>query len=362
MSVAFHDIDHSYGAVPVLEAVNLSAAAGEVLCLLGPSGSGKTTLLRLAAGLERVQRGRIQIDERIVADAQQHCAPEHRGVGLVFQEHVLYPHLSVHDNIGFGLATLPSETREARIADQLAAVDLVGFGQRYPHTLSGGQQQRVALARSLAPRPKVLLMDEPFASVDSNLRRRLRAQTRRVLKQQQTTTVIVTHDAEEALALADRMAVLEGGRLLQAGTPAQLWEQPARVSVATLLLGGDPVPVDVSQSGIQCAYGTLPLDRFLDLRTTPETGPAALVLRPGQVRLVPSAEAPAVIADRRFAGTVEQVVLQSTATPAAAPLTLELQAGGLPPVGSGVRFEWAPDAGLLYDPPRAWSQGQPTAS
>ncbi|MGI9324714.1 MAG: ABC transporter ATP-binding protein, partial [Pseudomonadales bacterium] len=227
MSLTFTQVNHSFGSQVVLSEVTLTAERGEILCLLGPSGSGKTTLLRLAAGLEVLQAGTISVDEQLLADAKVHTPPEQRGVGLVFQDHVLYPHLTVAENVGFGLANRPQGEADEMVARQLAAVDLLAFAERYPHTLSGGQQQRVALARAMAPEPAVMLLDEPFASVDSGLRRRLREQARLSLKATDAVTLVVTHDAEEAMELGDRIAYLWQGQLAQLGTPAALWRTPA---------------------------------------------------------------------------------------------------------------------------------------
>ena len=190
---------------------------GEILCLVGPSGCGKTTALHLAAGLERLRRGEIRIGNDIVAGSGIHQPPEERGVGLVFQEFALFPHLSVVGNIAFGLRNHSGRAARATVADLLDMVGLAGYGGKYPHMLSGGEQQRVALARALAPQPRVLLLDEPFSGLDVRLRESVREQTLGILRDIGTTALIVTHDAEEAMYLGDRIAVLQGGRLLQAG-------------------------------------------------------------------------------------------------------------------------------------------------
>jgi iron(III) transport system ATP-binding protein len=226
-------VSHAYGDNQVLDNVSLMIPAGELVCLLGPSGSGKSTLMRLAAGLERLQQGNIVIDDEIVADMDRHVPPEHRGIGLMFQDYALFPHLSVLDNVTFGLRGKPkAERRAMEVLDQ---VRMVPHAQSYPHMLSGGQQQRVALARALAPVPKVLLLDEPFSGLDSNMRGQVREETLTVLKANGVATVMVTHDPEEAMFMADRIKVLgDNGRILQAGRPHEIYYHPQHEFVAKL--------------------------------------------------------------------------------------------------------------------------------
>ncbi len=226
-------VSHAYGDNNVLDNVSLMIPAGELVCLLGPSGSGKSTLMRLAAGLERLQQGMIVIDDEIVADKDRHVPPEHRGIGLMFQDFALFPHLSVLDNVAFGLCGKPKAERRAR--DLLDQVDMTLHAQSYPHMLSGGQQQRVALARALAPEPRVLLLDEPFSGLDSSMRGQIREETLTVLKANGVATVMVTHDPEEAMFMADRIKVLgNNGRTLQAGRPHDIYYHPEHEFVAKL--------------------------------------------------------------------------------------------------------------------------------
>lgn len=357
MSVAFRDINHSFGRQEILHGVSLNVADGEILCLLGPSGSGKTTLLRLAAGLETLQAGVIEICGETVADAHaQHAArvqqpPEDRSVGLVFQDHVLYPHMTVAQNVGFGLSQEAPPARTARVADMLETVGLTAFAQRYPHTLSGGQQQRVALARALARSPALMLLDEPFASVDSNLRRRLQAETRLQLKAAGTTTIVVTHDASEALALGDRIAYLEAGRLVQQGTPQELWRRPATLAVATALLEVDAFPVTVTNSEVRSAFGVFARDAFVDQRSAAGVD-AIAVLRPYAValQLPVRNEAPVTLADRRFASQGEQVLLRSAAAPDAPTLALTVSSADQILLNGPAVLALAPRAGFLFDP------------
>ncbi len=226
-------VSHAYGDNHVLDNVSLMIPAGELVCLLGPSGSGKSTLMRLAAGLERLQQGNIVIDDEIVADKDRHVPPEHRGIGLMFQDYALFPHLSVIDNVAFGLCGKPKAARRAM--DVLDQVGMIPNAQSYPHMLSGGQQQRVALARALAPEPKVLLLDEPFSGLDTSMRGQIREQTLTVLKANGVATVMVTHDPEEAMFMADRIKVLgNNGRILQAGRPHDIYYHPQHEFVAKL--------------------------------------------------------------------------------------------------------------------------------
>ena len=209
--LSFEDIRHGYHGRETLRGVSLTAEPGEVLCLLGPSGSGKTTLLRIAAGIEAQLSGRLLLNDREVAGPSVFVPPEQRGIGLMFQDFALFPHISVVENVRFGLTAMPA--REG-ISEAMAALERVGLAhcaQKYPHALSGGEQQRVALARALAPRPGVLLMDEPFSGLDSRLKDTVRADTLAILRETRATAVVVTHDAEEAMRMADRIALLRDG-------------------------------------------------------------------------------------------------------------------------------------------------------
>ncbi|UUP19318.1 Spermidine/putrescine import ATP-binding protein PotA [Nitratireductor thuwali] len=231
--LAFENISHRFApGEPTLDDVSLAAEPGEVLCLLGPSGSGKTTLLRIAAGIETQNSGRILLNEREISGPDVYVPPEERSIGLVFQDFALFPHLTILDNVRFGLTALSNEEarREAMIA--LSRVGLEGYAAAYPHVLSGGEQQRVALARALAPRPAVLLMDEPFSGLDSRLKDSVRAETLAILRQSRATAIVVTHDAEEAMRMGDRIALLREGRLVQIGTAEELYLRPVDLFVA----------------------------------------------------------------------------------------------------------------------------------
>mgnify|MGYP001809880117 FL=1 len=225
-ALAFDGVTHRYGASLAVDNLSLTIGAGEIVCLCGPSGCGKSTLLRIAAGLEGLQHGALRLGGRVVAGKGFSEPPERRGVGLVFQDYALFPHLSILDNVCFGLTKLPAAERR-RLA--LAALEQVGMEEhaaKYPHQLSGGQQQRAALARALAPSPAVLLLDEPFSGLDARLREQVRDETLQVLKRNGAATLLVTHDSEEAMFLADRIALMRAGKLAQTGAPLDLYARP----------------------------------------------------------------------------------------------------------------------------------------
>ncbi len=227
-------ISHAFGSHKVLSEVSVFAAPGELVCLLGPSGCGKTTLLRLAAGLETLQTGQVEINGTVVADGKDRhqMPPEQRGVGLMFQDYALFPHLNVRDNIAFGLDPVKGGRRSQWIDEALATMGLTAYADAYPHTLSGGQQQRVALIRALAPGPQILLLDEPFSGLDVTRRAQIRADTLELVKKSGVATLMVTHDPEEAMFMADRILVMNEGRVVQDGSPVDLYFQPADPFVA----------------------------------------------------------------------------------------------------------------------------------
>ena len=300
MSIRFNDVSHCFDEHRVLREINLEIGTGEIVCVLGPSGSGKSTLLRLIAGLESVQQGSLMVDGVVLADAQHNPPPEQRAVGLVFQDHVLFPHQTVAENVAFGLSGMQSKERDHTIALQLANVGISTLADRYPHTLSGGQQQRVALARALATDPAVLLLDEPFASADAPLRKNLRDDARRRLKAANTTTLMVTHDPAEAMAMADRIAVLVDGEVVQFGTPEQLWQRPSHPFVAATIAGLQPLKGRIE--GTQCvtAFGALPLRLLALTADLAEDTSIQIGVRPSSLTV--SLDGPCVVNDIRFLG------------------------------------------------------------
>lgn len=221
--------------VPVARDVSFQLGQGEIGCLLGESGCGKTTILRSIAGFEPLQEGSILLDGEVISSPTQVLPPEQRHVGMMFQDYALFPHLKVGENIGFGLRKLPRHQRQARVDEMLQLVGLKAYEDRYPHELSGGQQQRVALARALAPEPQLLLLDEPFSNLDVDTRERLAFELRDILKQTGHTALLVTHNHDEAFALADQIGVMAKGKLQQWASPAALYDHPANSYVSDIL-------------------------------------------------------------------------------------------------------------------------------
>ncbi|WP_439887121.1 putative 2-aminoethylphosphonate ABC transporter ATP-binding protein [Pseudomonas sp. MBLB4123] len=254
VSMQVRDIHKGFGAFRALDGVSLRVDAGELVCLLGPSGCGKTTLLRCIAGLERQERGSILIGARDVSG----LPPQARDYGILFQSYALFPNLTVAQNIGYGLAGSGRETQRRRVAEMLELVGLLGSEEKYPGQLSGGQQQRVALARALAPAPSLLLLDEPMSALDARVREHLCGELRRLQKQLGITTLMVTHNQDEAMQMADRIAVMNQGRVEQYGTPQQIYRQPATPFVAEFVGQGNWLPFERGQDG-QARVGALSL-------------------------------------------------------------------------------------------------------
>lgn len=252
------DVACAVGGTLAVTGVSLALARGELGALLGPSGSGKTTLLRAIAGLIPISRGRIALRGEVVSTASRTKPPEHRRIGVVFQDLALFPHLDVAGNVGFGLTHLDGDARAARIAELIARFELAGLERRRPHELSGGQQQRVAIARALAPAPDLLLLDEPFSSLDADLRARLRRDIGRVLRELEVTALLVTHDHAEALAFADRIGVIAEGRLRQWDTPWAVYHAPADAFVAGFVGEGTLLGATATADGLlRTALGEL---------------------------------------------------------------------------------------------------------
>jgi iron(III) transport system ATP-binding protein len=253
----------SFAGVPVVNHLSLTIHTGEILSLLGPSGCGKTTTLRLIAGFERPDAGDIFAGQRQLAGSNSFVPAEKRSIGVVFQEYALFPHLNVFDNVSFGLERMSRQARAEIVKEMLDRVGLTGMEKRFPHQLSGGEQQRVALARALAPRPVVLLLDEPFSNLDAELRKKMREDVRAVLKEMKATAVFVTHDQEEALYMGDRVAVMCGGQVCQIGTPEEIFHTPATHFVAEFMGNTDFLPGMVTPLGIQTEIGLI--EQHVDL-------------------------------------------------------------------------------------------------
>ena len=309
--------------VRALAHVSLAVEQGKLLAVLGPSGCGKTTLLRTIAGMEPPDEGTVRLGDRELDGPGTHVAPEHRAIGLVPQEGALFPHLDVNRNIAFGLHRLERTARRARVDEMLDLVDLAGMGRRRPGQLSGGQQQRVALARALAPRPELVLLDEPFSALDTGLRASLRTEVAATLREAGTTSVLVTHDQVEAMTMADSLAVMRAGTIVQFGAPHDLYRRPVDAWTATFL--GDAVLIRgqrIEGHRVETVLGALPLDtdhRTTDHRTGGHRsgdGPAddaepAVFLRPEQIQPATDGESsvPAVVSDVVFTGADATVAL-----------------------------------------------------
>ena len=231
-AVTLENVRHSYGGEDAVRGVSLRVEPGEIVCLLGHSGCGKTTLLRLLAGIERPYAGTIRIDERMVAGPGVFVPPERREVGLMFQDFALFPHLTVIENVAFGLNTLKKDDQEREAMRALSRVGLAHTAQDHPHMLSGGMQQRVALARAIVPRPRVMLMDEPFSGLDRRTRDRVRDETLAILREMRASTIVVTHDPDEALRIADRIVLMRAGQVVQDGHARDFFERPADLFAA----------------------------------------------------------------------------------------------------------------------------------
>lgn len=296
------NVSLGYGDTTVVRQVSLQLAQGEIGCLLGASGCGKTTLLRAIAGFEPVRAGHIALQGEVVSTPGHCLAPQRRDIGMVFQEHALFPHHTVAGNVGFGLHRLPAAQRPARIAEMLELVGLQGMGERWPHALSGGQQQRVALARALAPRPRLLLMDEPFSSLDASLRETIAREVRAILKQAQATALMVTHDQNEAFAMADNIGVMASGQLMQWGSAVQVYCAPATREVAQFVGEGVLLHATASASGgWQSVLGTLPAS-LPHYRHAQDAESVEVLLRPEHLGLGTQG-LPATVLECKFRGS-----------------------------------------------------------
>jgi iron(III) transport system ATP-binding protein len=297
----------SYGpqAPPVLDGLDLTVPGGALVAVLGPSGCGKTTLLRIIAGFLRADAGSVTVGERILTGPGIHLPPERRRIGIVPQEGALFPHLSVARNVAFGLRGVDRTARRRRTEEMLELVGLAGHGARMPHELSGGQQQRIALARALAPRPALVLLDEPFNALDSALRAGVRADVRTALRLSGATAVLVTHDQQEALSTADLVAVVRDGRVAQCDTPQQVYRRPADAWVAGFVGDAVLLPVTAHNGGTaDTALGTIPLATDAGAGTVTGIGTGTVLLRPEQLELTEPASATAggTVTEVRFYG------------------------------------------------------------
>ena len=301
------DLTKFFGTVRAVFGVDVEVWPGEIVSILGPSGSGKTTLLRLIAGFEQPTEGSVRIQGREVSGPRIAVPPEARNVGMVVQEYALFPHLSVERNIAFGLQKLAGEDRSGRVKEVLELVGMNGLGGRFPHELSGGQQQRVALARTLAPNPITVLLDEPFSNLDSSMRQRLRIEVERILRSHSTAAIFVTHDREEAFAMADRVGVMVDGELLQIDTPERVYHFPANAAIARLTGTCDFIPGTVVGNGrVETELGAL---RCISPDDSLSAGQSVSVLiHPDDLELIPDPEGKGVVVSREFRG--DEVILK----------------------------------------------------
>jgi iron(III) transport system ATP-binding protein len=339
--LTLEEVSRRYGEVLALDGVSVDISPSEILCLLGPSGCGKSTLLRVAAGIERPSSGRVLLDGQEVAGPDKFVPPEKRGIGLMFQDFALFPHLSLLDNVAFGLKSLTrSEAkREARAA--LERVGLAHYAGEYPHILSGGEQQRVALARAIAPRPSVLLMDEPFSGLDSRLREQMREETLAILHETRATAIVVTHDAEEAMRMGDRVALMRQGRIVQTGKALDLYRAPKDILAARTFS-----ELNELAARIEGGDAATPLGRFAS-NGVPDGADAIVCVRQRGVRLrKPGQGVPGRVLDARFLGDVALVEVAVQGLDA--PLFARIAESDVPPQGAEVGVVIEPGAVLVF--------------
>lgn len=299
-------LSHAFGKTEVLTSISLSIPHGAITCLLGQSGCGKSTLLRLIAGIEQPLSGIIRGGERVLSGPGIFIEPENRDIGFMFQDYALFPHLSVADNIAFGLNRLPKSERSARVKEIAARIGITALLPRFPHVLSGGEQQRVALARALAPRPALILMDEPFSNLDQGLREKVRSETLRILRDLQTTAIIVTHDPQEALAVGDQVVLMRKGRIEQVATPFEIYDAPASPYAAEFI-----GPCNRLTGLWQNGHLETPIGRFPGSLDLPDGSLALACIRPQAFSLSPGEDGiPARVLSKVFVGESEQIELQ----------------------------------------------------
>jgi iron(III) transport system ATP-binding protein len=294
-------LSKTFGEVAALAGFDIAVEEGQTLTLLGPSGCGKTTALRVIAGFERPDAGVVSVGGLPVAGPGLHVPPERRRVGMVFQDYALFPHMSVAANVSYGLVKGDRDRKDPkRVAEVLELVGMSGTEKRLPHELSGGQQQRVALARALAPRPAVILLDEPFSNLDASLRQRVRRELKEILREARATALFVTHDQEEALSLSDLVAVMREGRVVQVATPPDLYRVPSDPWVAGFLGDADFVPATAGHGQVETALGTF---------ATEHDGRVLVMFRPERVLVTPHPDGEAVVVSREYFGHDQLVTI-----------------------------------------------------
>ncbi|MBA6408034.1 ABC transporter ATP-binding protein [Pseudoalteromonas sp. B28] len=304
-SLILQGVSYHYNGTKVIHDLDLTVGKDEIVCLLGASGCGKTTTLKAIAGLIEAKQGSIFIDGKLVSDEQSFVSPEHRNIGMMFQDYALFPHLTVANNIAFGLSKMSKAQKQQRVDEMLKLVHLIGCADRFPHQLSGGQQQRVAIARALAYKPSLLLLDEPFSNIDTQVRFELIADIRRIIKATQVSAVFVTHSKEEAFAFSDTLAIMHRGKIEQQGTPEQLFAAPCSKEVAEFLGQGIYLSAEVlTATEYKTPFGLV--ESYVESKHNVSAG--LIYVRPHQIELVADNQSDkfskrATIISRRFIGS-----------------------------------------------------------
>ncbi|UNU73094.1 ABC transporter ATP-binding protein [Moraxella nasovis] len=326
-----HHLALSFGKTNVFSELSFSLEQGEIACLLGQSGSGKTTALRCIAGFERPQMGKITMAGKTLVDDSTNLPAHERNIGMVFQDYALFPHLTIAQNIGFGISHLPKAEQKQRVDELLTLVGLPNYHKRYIHELSGGQQQRVAIARALACKPKLILLDEPFSNLDNELRTRLSHEIRTLLKNQNVSAIMVTHDQHEAFMFADKIGLLHGGKLHQWATPEDLYRTPASLEVAQFIGDGVLLPATIQDGKLDTAFGSFDCQH---------TNATCVLIRPENVKITDDTPI-ATITDRQFLGSHYryQIGLNGESVFAYAPLRQHYEIGQM--VGIEIFDGWA---------------------
>ncbi|MCG3729992.1 ABC transporter ATP-binding protein [Vibrio cincinnatiensis] len=324
-ALSIKNLTCQYDAQTVLEALSLEVEQGQIICLLGASGCGKTTLLKAIAGLLPLSSGEMSLNGRLIDNGQHWIPPEQRNIGMIFQDYALFPHLTVAENVAFGLCADKGGKAQRKVEEMLELVHLGAFAERYPHQLSGGQQQRVAIARSLAYKPDLLLLDEPFSNIDTQVRHELIAEIRKLFKAQGVTAIFVTHSREEAFAFADKMAVMNRGVIEQYGTASELYYRPASRFVADFLGGGSYLPAQcIDAEHYQTHFGVL---KAFAQGAMEKSHPCDLLLRPQHVHIQPDPFSSVVVIEQQFMGDHCRYVIDAQGTKLLATATSSVSIG-----------------------------------